>query len=224
MSKAIQSLGLTPPLPSLLSPRETASHSELRINNTAQRLMASLDLSNGGTLDNEITPPGETAKIETVAQRTGVVSFPNVGKEVLVAGMNKEGQIIGKQIELTNAMESLQKELDSIHQFSQLLTKLPYNKDSHEITPEIKEAAAKLKEIGIDILSADEKSLSNEKIAMIRADLDAGQSKRNNQLHSHLSKFQSTNSEHGSLIDSLRTIERALSRLISSIISNSIKK
>lgn len=167
-------------------------------------------------------PPAEDSIVEAAPEpeKGSAAGFPNLGWEILKAGLLKESFMIHELNTISDGIEKIQEKLAKILSFNQKLTKLPSDKDDHPITDEMREDIRVLKEMGIDLLSADEKSISGEKLAMMKTDLDGFKSKFQTDMQSGFMNSQTKSSQYNSLIESLRTVDRHMSRLLQKILDN----
>ncbi|MBS0626472.1 MAG: hypothetical protein JSS32_10530 [Verrucomicrobia bacterium] len=200
----------------------------LRTNKISKEVFSALApyMASSATLADQVTPPPEDAReVHSAAASTGLVSgFPNLSWEILRAGLLKENFMIKDLNEISKGIEEIQEKLGKVLKFNQKLTKLPSEKETYEITDDMKEDIKVLKEMGIDVLSPDEKTISAEKLGMIKTDLDHIKSQLQTNMQTKFMNVQTKTSQYSSLLDSLKTVEKHFSRLLSKILDNMTKR
>ena len=201
----------------------------LEVNDLSKGVFGSMEPNVGGkSLENLITPTGESAKTVVEAANPLLVGdssprpprggFPNLMKEGLIAGLNQMGRLSSDLNKITDDIKEIQRKIEAVLKTSQSLTKLPRDKDSFPITPEMRADFDLLKEMGFDLLGADEKSISAEKLSLIRTDLDGIKSGLNTDVQTKMMHYQTKTGYVNSNTDSMRTMLKAWERLLDSIL------
>jgi hypothetical protein len=165
-------------------------------------------------------PPRTEAVTQAAAGTTIAAQWPNPGKEALDLGLKKEKSMIENLNNISSTIDGIQDKLAHILSFNRKLNKLSSDKSPYAITDEMKEDIAALKAMGIDLLSENETELSPEKLASLKTTLETEKSQLNTAMQIQCTKIQTNTQQYSSLLDSLKVIEKHVSRLHSTIIDN----
>lgn len=213
------------------SPSAQPIHSEmqdddalaLRAHGLATPVIQGLDLSPSSNQVADITsPPESAAAVEVAAARTRV--FPDPGRVICYSGIAALTVSDNKMRKIAGNIDEIGQTLSSAIDLQSTLTRLPGDQDSYAISPEIREKAAKLKEMGLDILNDGDQQLSLNKLNLIRSDLEAFLTKQNTLVRNESSKLQTESTRNATLIEAIKTVLKLVNRLIDIINSNSKKQ
>lgn len=174
----------------------------------------------------KITDPTETSEavVQAVLNAKAFPKSPNVGWEMLKVGLLKLNEMDGDLNVATDSIEEIQDKLEHLLHLNRSLVKLPSDQKSHVITDAIRKDLDVLKKMGIELLSDDAKEISSEKLTSLKAEIDSLKTKFQSDVQTKFMRIQTKTQAYNSLIDSLKIIERYMSRLVSTITNNMGKR